>query len=548
VRPGTNVGVALERSLEVAVALLGILKAGAAYVPLDLSYPRERLEFMCADAELRFAVADGETAARALPAQVACIDPQRDAAAIGAHSGKAPQVISGPDAVAYITYTSGSTGRPKGVAVPHRGVTRLVRGADYVDIARNDVFLHFAPLAFDASTFEVWGALLNGARLAIPEPGPLSMAELGRSVQRLGVTTLWLTAPLFRLMVETELPSFRGLRALLTGGDVVSPEHARRFLEAYPRCNLVNGYGPTENTTFSCCYRVPSAESIRSGVPIGRPIANSSAHVLDRDLQPVATGVPGELCVGGDGVALGYLNLPELTAERFIPDPFSSDPDARLYRTGDLARFRPDGVLDFLGRLDHQVKIRGYRIELGEIEAALLRQPGVRAAAVVAAEREGDKLLFAYAVAAPDVCLDAFALRRALSETLPSYMLPHHIEILERLPAHASGKIDRVALARKAAVPEPPAAVAAPAPAASAPQPARLTTQERVRGIWREALVAGMNPGLDENFFDAGGDSLSLLSVHEKLQRSFGIALGVTELFTHTTIRKQTALVDRLRR
>jgi acyl-CoA synthetase (AMP-forming)/AMP-acid ligase II len=268
------------------------------------------------------------------------------------------------------------------------------------------------------------------------------------------VTLLWLTAPLFRLAVETELPGFAGLRALLTGGDVVSAEHARRFLEALPSCALINGYGPTENTTFSCCYRVPSAESIRAALPIVGPIANSSAYVLDRNLRAVKPGASGELCVGGDGLARGYLNLPELSAERFVRDPFAADPEARLYRTGDLARVRPDGLLDFLGRLDHQVKIRGFRIELEEIEAVLRGDPSVADAAVCVVDRDGDKALYAVVVAAREG-IDEQHVRRLLAAKLPAHAVPASVAFAPGLPRHPSGKLDRRALAERAAAAPP---------------------------------------------------------------------------------------------
>ncbi|HTV72441.1 MAG TPA: amino acid adenylation domain-containing protein, partial [Candidatus Acidoferrales bacterium] len=366
-RPGSTAGVALERCAQLPAVLLGILKGGAAYVPLDPSYPADRLTFMASDAAVTLVVTDRRRGPLA-----AFTVPQVDVtAALGAPDDRRPAPAAGPESLAYIIYTSGSTGRPKGVAVEHRNVLRLVRGSDYVSVLTGDVFLQFAPLAFDASTFELWAPLLNGASLAVPKPGLFTMEELAEIVDHFGVTTLWLTAPVFARLVDAPAARPRSLQTLLTGGDVVSPHHARRFFEAFPHCRLINGYGPTENTTFSCCYVMTSAADVGESVPIGRPIANSSAYVVDADLTPVGIGETGELCVGGDGVARGYVNLPELTAERFVRDPIAGDGVARLYRTGDRARWRADGVLEFLGRLDDQVKVRGFRIELGEIEAAL---------------------------------------------------------------------------------------------------------------------------------------------------------------------------------
>jgi amino acid adenylation domain-containing protein len=463
---GTTVGVALERSLDVPVVLLGILKAGGVYVPLDRSYPPERLEFIIEDASIAVIIGEGRFFER-LPNTAAIRIRLEDLATEIAPESAQPPVVpgAGADSRAYVMYTSGSTGRPKGVEIVHRGVARLVCNTDYVDIAPDDIFLQFAPLSFDASTFEIWAPLLNGAQLAVPAPGPLSLSELGRALENQFVTTLWLTASLFRLMVETELRSLGGLRRLITGGDVVTAEHAIRFLEAFPGCRLIDGYGPTENTTFSCAYPIPSPQAVRGGVPIGRPIANSTAYVLDADLEPVAIGTSGELCVGGDGLARGYLNLPELTAERFVPDPFSREPGARIYRTGDLARLRPDGVIEFLGRIDHQYKIRGYRVELGEIESAIRSCSAVADCAVSVVTQDSENVLFAHVVPAAGKPLEPRDLRIYLNSKLPHHMIPTHISLVEQLPEHSSGKLNRQALAENSARVLREAAVAPSAPA-----------------------------------------------------------------------------------
>ena len=261
------------------------------------------------------------------------------------------------------------------------------------------MFLQLAPISFDASTFEIWGALLNGGRLAIMPPRSPGLDELGAAIRRHGVTTLWLTAGLFNLMVEQRIDDLRPLRQLLAGGDVLSPPHVQKALDILEDGVVINGYGPTESTTFACCYRMKKGNRATGSIPIGRPISNTTVHMLDDELRPVPNGSPGELWIGGDGVARGYLNQPELTRQKFVPDPFSSEPGARLYRTGDLARLRPDGNIEFLGRLDNQVKISGHRIEPGEIEAALSQHPDVRQSAVVAdAGQRGEKRLVAYVV------------------------------------------------------------------------------------------------------------------------------------------------------
>ncbi|HEU0054895.1 MAG TPA: amino acid adenylation domain-containing protein, partial [Longimicrobium sp.] len=360
-----RVGVAMERSADLVVALLAVLKAGAAYVPLDAQYPAERLAYMVADAGVSVLVVIDE-----VPSTLASFG-----GAVIRTSEKDEEwddgnlaVETDPDGLAYAVYTSGSTGKPKGVACPHRGVVRLVRGADYAPFARDEVFLLLAPVAFDASTFEIWGPLLNGARLAVAPPHQLSLRDIGRTIEERGVTTLWLTAGLLPGMVDEEVEALGRLRHLVAGGDVISAPHVARVVTAHPGLRVTNGYGPTENTTFTTCHDVrpedvrgpslalgrPLPES-HAAIPIGRPIANTTVYVLDAHWRPCAIGVPGELCTGGDGVVRGYLGRTGLTADRFVPDPFSSVPGARLYRTGDRVRRREDGTLEFLGRMDQQV-------------------------------------------------------------------------------------------------------------------------------------------------------------------------------------------------
>ena len=289
---------------------------------------------------------------------------------------------------------------PKAVLVPHIGVVRLVHQPNYVRLDASSRLLQMAPLSFDAATFEIWGALLNGGSLVIMPPGPLSPREIGEVLVRHKVDTLWLTAGLFDAVVAFALPALAGVRQLLAGGDVLSAEHVEKVRRAHPDCQVINGYGPTENTTFTCCYPVPPHLDLRAGVPIGFPINNTRVYVLDAGLQPVPVGVTGELYAAGMGLARGYLNRPGLTAERFVADPHATAPGQRMYRTGDLARWRSDGSLEFLGRVDHQVKIRGFRIELGEIEAALAAHPDVAQAAVIARDDgPGGKQLVAYIVA-----------------------------------------------------------------------------------------------------------------------------------------------------
>jgi acyl-coenzyme A synthetase/AMP-(fatty) acid ligase/aryl carrier-like protein len=358
-------------------------------------------------------------------------------------------------------------------------------------------------------------------------------------VERFGVTTMWLTASLFARVADRELSSFRGVRCLLAGGAVLSPSHVARFLAAYPHCRLANGYGPTENTTFSTWHDISAPLPAGASVPIGRPIANSSAYVLDASLKPVPIGAVGDVWVGGDGVAIGYANLGALTAERFVPDPFSDIPDAMLYATGDRARLSAEGILEYLGRTDDQVKINGFRIELTEVEAALAGLPGVADAAVIATEDSaGDKRLVAHVVAATSVDLDERALRAVLRAQLPAYLVPHRIRVVADLPRHPSGKVDRVALARSGAT------IADDAHSSLAPAPPRPDSAESaIVTIWCDVLGERTAPAFDVNFFDAGGDSLNLLTMQTRLNERFGIALNVVDLFENTTIAQLERLI-----
>ena len=526
VGPDVLVGLCAERSTELIVALLAVLKAGGAYLPLDSAYPRERLAFMLEDAgagiiltQQRWLGALPETGAKII---------RLDAGRPDFEGDENLHVEVSPDNLAYVAYTSGSTGWPKGVAVSQRNVVRLVRENWFASFDEREVFLQFAPVAFDASTFEIWGALLNGARLVLMPPGVPSLEELGGALRHHGVTTLWLTAGLFHLMVDERLEDLKGVRQILAGGDVLSVAHVRRFLRAAGEgCTLVNGYGPTENTTFTCCQLLRAGDEIANSVSLGRPIANTRVYILDERLQPVITGAPGELYASGDGLARGYLNRPELTAEKFIPDPFAEEPGARLYRTGDLARYLEDGRIEFLGRRDEQVKVRGFRIELGEIEAVLASHPALRSAAVIAKEdASGDKRLVAFLLARQEQLPSVVELRGFLLERLPDYMIPSAFVPLQAWPLTTNGKLDRKVLhAHEIAEPELTEAYDA----------TRTPTEELLAGVWAEVLGL-RRVGIHDNFFDAGGHSLLATQLMSRLRAAFGLELPLRLLFESPTI------------
>ena len=530
--PDAVVAVCLERSLEMIVALLGVLKAGGAYLPLDSKHPRERLALMLAEAKAPLVLTQHKLrAGLPEPGHAICIDSQAQEIAREPATNPAGQATAG--SLAYVCFTSGSTGKPKGVCVPHRAVVRLVKTTDYASFAADEVFLQLAPLAFDASTFEIWGPLLNGARLEIFPPHAPSLAELGEFIQNRGVTTLWLTAGLFHQMIEEQSHSLRGVRQLLAGGDVLSVPHVKRALVELPDCRLINGYGPTENTTFTCCHPITTADVEGRSIPIGRPIANTQVYLLDASLQPVPIGVPGELYAGGDGLALGYLNQPDLTAERFIPNPFSHDPRARLYRTGDLARWLSDGSIEFLGRQDAQVKIRGQRVELGEIEAALARHPAVRECVVaVRTATSGDKQLVAYYASPDSAPLAVEELRAHLRRALPDYMIPAGFVRLQSLPLTANSKVDRKALSNPGE------------PKSESREPVAVydDVEKRLAEIWQDVLGVNRVEAGDD-FFELGGHSLLALRLIARVETVFARKIPVSAVFQARTVAQMANLL-----
>ncbi|HET9576197.1 MAG TPA: amino acid adenylation domain-containing protein [Usitatibacter sp.] len=524
----TPVAILAERGLEMIVALVGILKAGGAYLPLDPGNPRARLEFIMADAAAPVLVTQSHLRDR-LPAYAGhVVSMDGDAAALDVLPDSSPGVAVKATDLAYVMYTSGSTGAPKGVCITHRGVVRLVKNSGFMDPAPGDTLMQYAPLAFDASTLEIWGALLNGCRLVVCPPGPQSLAELARVIRERHVSELFVTTALFNQIVDEQPECLRGPRHVMTGGEALSVSHARHVLGQMPDAHwLVNAYGPTENTCITTSHAMRGGSQCESGAIIGRPIANTSVYILDARMQPVPVGVTGEIYIGGDGLARGYLNRPDLDAASFVADPFGAQPGARLYRSGDLGRWREDGTIEFLGRRDFQVKVRGFRIELGEIEAALCSHGDVRQALVVSRDDEGGACtLVAYVVAHPGRAPSAGELREHLRAALPEPMVPAAFVALDAFPVNANGKVDRAALPA-------PGGSAAPAPGFVAP---RTEREQRIADVWRSVL--GLDRvGIDDNFFDLGGNSLLLLRVHGQLANAIDRPLQIIDLFHFPTIR-----------
>ncbi|WP_025619576.1 non-ribosomal peptide synthetase [Salinispora cortesiana] len=536
IRPDEPVAVVLPRSVELVVTLLAVLKAGAAYLPLDPADPPARIRQLLAVAGDPPVLAAGEVPGAGRLFRLDQLGAARATGAAAspgaaASTGAAPRRLH-PAGLAYINFTSGSTGTPKGVAVAHSAVVRLVHQPGYLRLGPTETVLQLAPVAFDAATLEIWGALSNGARLVLAPPGALELTGLARLLRQERITVLWLTAGLFHQLVEFDPDCLAGVGQLLAGGDVLAPEAVRRALRVRDGAVLINGYGPTENTTFTCVHPMTDPEAVPSPVPIGRPVPGSTVYVLDPAGRQVPVGVPGELYTGGAGVARGYLGRPGATAAVFLPDPFDPRPGSRMYRTGDRVRWRPDGTLDFLGRIDEQVKIRGFRVEPGEVAAALRAHPAVGDAAVLV-DGEGERRrLLAYLTPRPGApAPTSQELAGYAADRLPAHLRPRAYLVLPTLPLTRSGKIDRRALPR----PEPPAA----RPGTEVTDP----VQVRLAALWAELL--GSSPSApDDDFFALGGNSLLATRLTFVVADRFGVDLPVRLVYEHPTLARLAGVLD----
>ncbi|PFB31334.1 non-ribosomal peptide synthetase, partial [Bacillus cereus] len=517
VGPDVIVGIIAERSIEVIVGIMAILKAGGAYLPIDLESPQGRIKYMIEASKTRIILARN--------AQKSCNDFGCEVIDLSneclfSKDSRNLQISHKSNNLAYVIYTSGTTGNPKGVEVTHRNVVRLVKNTNYIEIKDDDRILQTGSIAFDASTFEIWGALLNGAALHLVSKEIILNANiLEKYLTNNKITILWLTSPLFNKLVEDNKGLFKYIKYLLVGGDVVSLKHVIMAREHAENLKVINGYGPTENTTFSTCYEISQTTKT---LPIGKPIANSSAYILDNNNKLVPIGVPGELCVGGDGLAKGYLNNEELTKAKFVENPYKCG--EKIYKTGDLARWLPDGNIEFLGRIDTQVKIRGFRIEVDEIERKLLEIEQIEETVVLARGENENKYLCAYYVAEKEYSVAK--LRESLNKYLPDYMIPSYFIRVKEMPLTSNGKIDRRSL------PEPEGEIHT----GSQYEAPRDELENQLATIWRNVLKL-KNIGINDDFFELGGHSLIATKLVGRIHQELNIQVPLKEIFELRNIK-----------
>jgi len=525
VKEETLVPVFIERGTEVLVAILGILKAGGAYVPIDPAYPSDRIGFMLKDISARLVLSSKESFQK-LPEghNLAVLVIDEDWPIISQLPAKNIVSIVNPQSLAYVIYTSGSTGRPKGVMVTQQNVVSLVKGIDYVSLKSYNVLLSTGALSFDATTFEYWGILLNGGQLVLcPEKTLLDIHLIKEEILKRKVSKMWFTSSWFNQLVETDVTVFEGLETALVGGEKLSAYHIGKLRQTYPGIGIINGYGPTENTTFSLTYLV-TEKVVDSSIPIGKPLNNRTAYILDQNQQLVPVGVSGEICLGGVGLSRGYLNQPELTSEKFIIHPFSKQAGEKIYKTGDIGRWLSNGNIEYLGRIDDQVKIRGYRIELGEIEHVLQQSDEV-AQAVVLVQQDtiGNKRLVGYIV--PTQKFNKESVLTYLRSKIPEYMVPAFLIELQRLPLGPNGKVDRKALSEADNYELTQQEYEAP----------RNELESKLAKIWQNLLR--VEPiGIHDNFFELGGHSLKVLKLVAVIRKEMEVDISINDIFIYPTI------------
>lgn len=535
VKKNEYVGISLDKSIDLIVGIIAILKAGGIYVPIDASYPNERKHFMVNDTKIKVLIIQEDFISQYSNFDLKFVCINKIQHELKKFSLNNLNIKIDPLDGAYVNYTSGSTGKPKGVEVLNRGVLRLVLNTNWIEVSIEDRIAQISNISFDLTTFEVWGSLLNGASLCIYPHKRLDLEEMGNFLINQGVTNVIFSAKFFSLMVDEQLENLKNLKFIHSTGDVMSLHHAKKAFKTLKNCNLINCYGPTENATYTTAYTIKDLKNIEISVPIGKPISNTSVYILDKNLNLVAIGVIGELYTGGDGVAKGYLNREDITKERFIKDPFSKDPNAKMYKSGDLARYLPDGNIIFHGRADTQVKIRGFRIELGEIEEILKKIKGVfDSICLISEEKEGEKQLVAYVEGKKD--LDPIEIRKSLVAKLPQHMIPDYIIVLEKFPVTPVGKINRKAF------PSPREVLSEEKKDFEEP---KTPIEKLIADVWISLLKIPKISRKD-NFFYIGGHSINAAQLASILSKSLGKSIPVTLIFENSTLEKYALKVEEI--
>ena len=521
------VGILLDKSLEMIISILGILKVGATFLPIDVNYPNERIDYILKDSNSNILLTSQDLTHKANDT-IQQLSIELDSNYFSQYDNNNLNINCDVNSIAYIMYTSGSTGNPKGVMVTNKNIVRLVKNNKFIDFEADEHILQTGSIVFDACTFEIWGALLNGFKLfIIKKEDLLDTNILEQYLEKNKITTLWLTAPLFNQLCEANPYMFKNVKKLLTGGDVLSPKHINLARKTNPNLTIINGYGPTENTTFSCCFTID--KDYTNSIPIGKPISNSTGYIVDKHSNLCPIGVPGELWVGGDGVSSGYINNETLTSEKFIKNPFE---EGIIYKTGDLVKWLPDGNIEFIGRIDNQVKIRGFRIELSEIDTHILTYPNIKQAISIIQNINNTKTICSYIVG--DENINKNKLKSHLSKTLANYMIPTYIIQLDKLPLNINGKVDRKVL---------------PLPNIYAIQNEIIKSRNNIDTLIinniNKVLSLG-NINIEDNLFDIGVDSLSAITIALNISKELNVLITVRDIFDYPIIRDLSDYISKL--